>query len=1063
VVRKTRGLWCLVTCSLLALVLPTDVLAQDKTLVLGIEGVTHYQVVLPDQSASEEVAQCLVQAGRLVQAAFKANHFDVPVVPESQRDPSRPAIYLGDTAFARSNGITPAQHQGWGYVLRVVGQDVIVAGRDEPSPGAVENPAAPAWPRLGTVKAVADFLRQYVGTRFVLPDVPLRSGVRQLAKVDLLTTPSIEYLPTPTITVPSDLNVSHTPAIAYSNAWAAGAGLYEIAGNRFPIVDEVFTCHSWARAIPEDKYFKDHPEYFALINGKRLGGMGANAQYCISNPAVQELLYQDLLHWLDQGYRLVDLGQPDGFRACQCEACSKLFDTGNDWSEKIWILHRNLAQRVAQVRPDRIVIIYSYIQTANPPRSFKQFPPNVRVALTGTEEHELDPWRDVVVPQGFNAYIYNWTANLITPYHPMRTPLYVQEQVRRFARLKVHGVVRDGRGDLHGLEGPVYYVMGRMFDDPAGLQARDLMTEYCTAAYGNVAPNMLRFYNELYHGIELYSQYLATRAPGWAYTDIFGRGKKHLSDPLQMIAFLYPPQLLETLEKELTQAEKSAGSAKVKARLALVRREFDWVRDLARAVHLYRAYEVQPDAVLRDRVLDALDARNARVESLYDARGGIKPIPGLTVTPYPPMGHSKGHLLLNYDGYQTPYKSTFLNWDTKAMRQAPLASARTLSITPLSAPATLDAASWKDAVAADLSPLAGGSAGPATQFRVAYDNDHLYVRLEAELPSGKGMEGEALELHLWPPQPGREVSYRFVVTPDRNRRSDAANGLVTDAMDPRYGQYDPDWEGHWTSDLRVDAAGKWVALLTIPFQTLGVSKPEPGAAWRGNVGRVHVVEGGGKQLSLWSASPSARTLDDRGEFGQFLFEASASAAAAKLNPMLAWRRDYTAKTFEIPPAWKAWPDPLPAPLDGWQFRPDPMEEGLKSGWFKPDTGNDGWLAATVPAFWSEIAGVGNFQGYGWYRVRFDVPASWQGRPITIGVASADEQAWVYLNGSLIREHTESSEGKTFNELWESPFTATAAPAQIKYGQSNVLVIRVLNSIANGGLWRPVLVHAAPKP
>jgi hypothetical protein len=90
-----------------------------------------------------------------------------------------------------------------------------------------------------------------------------------------------------------------------------------------------------------------------------------------------------------------------------------------------------------------------------------------------------------------------------------------------------------------------------------------------------------------------------------------------------------------------------------------------------------------------------------------------------------------------------------------------------------------------------------------------------------------------------------------------------------------------------------------------------------------------------------------------------------------------------------------------------------------------------------------------------------VPAEWKGRGLRLFFGSIDEQAWIYLNGRLVREHTESSEKKSYNELWEEAFTAEVPPAQLKYGEPNVLAVRVHNSTANGGIWRPVLGQAVP--
>ena len=621
---------------------------------------------MPGASPSPAIGEALRQAARLIQTAFKANGFDVPVVAEDKRDPARPGIYIGETALARSKGVHVAKLEGWGYVHKAAGRDVIVAGCDRPSPAKGDDRRRPAFDRLGTVKGVADFLRQYAGTRFLYADLAPWSSLQAAAKVDLLKSPAIEFLPTPTIAVPADLDVRRTPPISSNTAYAASAGFYDVANNRFPRVDDLFGGHTYWRAVPPEKYAKTHPEYFALIDGKRL--LKGSGQYCISNPDVQELIYRDLIGWLDEGYETVDLGQPDGFRPCQCDKCKKLFGTGDDWGEKLWILHRKLAERVLAARPGKRVTLMSYILTARPPKTFKAFPKNTRIMLTGTNEEDIAPWRECEVPGGFTAYIYNWCPNLSTRYTPMRTPRFVEAQVKRLVANRFQAIYRDGPGVLFGLEGPVYYVMGRMFDDPQNNRARDLVDEFCGAAFGKAAAPMGRFYERLYHGIELYSQYLGTRCPAWVYHDISGRRRKYMTDPFRLLGFLYTPRLLAALEAQLAQAEKAARAEKVKTRLALVRREFDYLRDLAAVVHLHHAYEVRPDAASRTRLLDAIDARNARIAAYYDDRGRTRRVAGWAFTLFPIPGHDAAHLRLAHDGYQEPFKDTCLNWDTEAMR-----------------------------------------------------------------------------------------------------------------------------------------------------------------------------------------------------------------------------------------------------------------------------------------------------------------------------------------------------------------------------------------------------------
>jgi hypothetical protein len=255
----------------------------------------------------------------------------------------------------------------------------------------------------------------------------------------------------------------------------------------------------------------------------------------------------------------------------------------------------------------------------------------------------------------------------------MRTPQFVEQQAKRIAKNQIQAFHRDGPGALYGLEGPVYYTMGRMYDDPENLFARDLVPEFVEAAFGESTWHMTRFYERLYHAIVLYSDFFGTRCSAWTYEPLEGRRRKTVQDPFRMLAFLYPPSLLSDLEKLLSGAESKARSDKVKARLALVRREFDYLVHLSRVVHLHQAFVLQPDNVSRDRLLDAIDARNREIAFYYGERGRALPVSGgWSHVMFPPPGHNAAHLRLAHNNYQEPYENTCFNWDTKAMRTAPL-------------------------------------------------------------------------------------------------------------------------------------------------------------------------------------------------------------------------------------------------------------------------------------------------------------------------------------------------------------------------------------------------------
>lgn len=850
---------------------------------------SRYQIAIPDQHASPGLREALQQTARLIQTAFLANGAEVPVVTESLRTADRPTIYLGDTQFSRSQSLNPAELRDWSYVIRVVGHDVIILGHDHPARGATEDSRRPNWDRIGTAKGVADFVREFMGVRFLYPELPPYQPLGAVAKVDLLASPAIEFLPMSTMQIPADFDLRKTPLLRANISHPTGCSFYDLAHNRFPRVDEVFGGHTWERAVPPETYWETHPEYFALINGTRLKPEGGNAQYCLSNPDVQNLIAQDLAGWLDRGYVSVDLGQPDGFRPCQCEACLKLYDTGTDWGEKIWIFNRNIAERVLKSHPRGQITMMSYIQTAQPPRSFREFPANTSIMLTGTNEEDVAPWRDVTVPRGFTGYIYNWCPNLGTRYTPMRTPGFVEAQVKRLAANRIQSLYRDGPGQLFGLEGPVFYVMGRMFDDPETHAAKDLLPEFCEAAFvsKSVAFHMRAFYDQLYHAIALYSDHIGTRCDVWTYQPLAGEGRprKTVQDPFQLLAFLYPPQVLMSLDAELTTAESLATTDKVRTRLALIRGEFDYVRHLARVVHLHQAWQISPDAASRDRLLDAIDARNAYIASLFDARGQGRARGNWGQVLFPFPGHDAKHLRLAYDGYQEPYAATCLNWDTTAMRAAPTQGIKRATVIRVSSPPTLDDPRWNQIPRQELMFVPPLKKLPrVSAVRLMYDASHLYVWGEAELEPGHPdsfpawnrdrvlSNQEAWEL-IVQPQAGSDVHFRLAVGANANSRYDAVVGLITDPIDPRFGKEDPTWNGAWDAVSRVDSQShRWQVQLTIPFRELAVDAPESGVVWRANFGRNHQLPREQIDRAIWSSTLGSLRLSDLQNLGELVFE-----------------------------------------------------------------------------------------------------------------------------------------------------------------------------------------------
>jgi hypothetical protein len=142
----------------------------------------------------------------------------------------------------------------------------------------------------------------------------------------------------------------------------------------------------------------------------------------------------------------------------------------------------------------------------------------------------------------------------------------------------------------------------------------------------------------------------------------------------------------------------------------------------------------------------------------------------------------------------------------------------------------------------------------------------------------------------------------------------------------------------------------------------------------------------------------------------------------------------------------------------WAFRPDPQDEGVSQEWFRPEGADADWLRIPVGKAWEQTA-AGTYDGYAWYRARFTLPAERAIMALALVFGAVDEQAWVYLNGRLLGEHTVKSTGKPAGEIWEEPFEIKVPVAALRPGAENVLAVRVHDSAFAGGITRRVRLVA----
>ena len=98
----------------------------------------------------------------------------------------------------------------------------------------------------------------------------------------------------------------------------------------------------------------------------------------------------------------MEIAQTDGYVACECKKCADLYGV-SDRGEKLWILHRSIAERLNKEMPGKKVLIISYGPTANPPKTFNAFPENTMIEICYYDDARLEAWKKIKVPQGFTT------------------------------------------------------------------------------------------------------------------------------------------------------------------------------------------------------------------------------------------------------------------------------------------------------------------------------------------------------------------------------------------------------------------------------------------------------------------------------------------------------------------------------------------------------------------------------------------------------------------------------------------------------------------------------------
>ncbi|MFQ5645127.1 MAG: DUF4838 domain-containing protein, partial [Thiogranum sp.] len=155
--------------------------------------------------------------------------------------------------------------------------------------------------------------------------------------------------------------------------------------------------------------------------------------------------------------------------------------------------------------------------------------------------------------------------------------------------------------------------------------------------------------------------------------------------------------------------------------------------------------------------------------------------------------------------------------------------------------------------------------------------------------------------------------------------------------------------------------------------------------------------------------------------------------------------------------------------DTWKFMWDPKNEGIAqrrhavdfddSQWF-PISVDDWWEKQPVGKQWSKEHDNAGYDGFAWYRNKFEVKASQSPKQYTLGFGAVDEACVIWLNGRRILKRPYPYKGD--RDSWKATFEVDIT-GQIRFDKPNVLAVRVEDNAGVGGIWKGVWLSATDMP
>jgi hypothetical protein len=440
----------------------------EEQIVLTDNNTSRYTILIPSHATTYEQRAADVLQNYLMQISGAA----LPIITAGKhRSPYEIVLGQNERIDELNTGINYQVLKEDGFVIKTDSSRLIIAGGNE----------------KGTLYGVYSFLEKYLGCRMYTPTVkiiPSNSHIT-LGKINNQQVPLIGF---------RDTHYRATWDAEYTDWHKLD---HAPDGER---TDWGMWVHTFNELVPPQVYYQSHPEWFAMVKGKRLP-----TQLCLSNPAVLEVTVQNLRKKIAQNpsAKYWSVSQNDNRDYCTCDLCRALDSIEGSPSGSII----SFVNKVADQFPHKMISTLAYEYGRHAPKTLKPRD-NVNIMLCSIEAYRDKPLTQDTASAEFVKDVKDWGKiskdiiiwDYVIQFNHLLSPFpnfqVLQPNLQFFAENGVNAMFEQGNREVGGEFAALRsYIISKLMWDPY-LNADSVMNDFLDGYYG-AAGKPIREYIDL--------------------------------------------------------------------------------------------------------------------------------------------------------------------------------------------------------------------------------------------------------------------------------------------------------------------------------------------------------------------------------------------------------------------------------------------------------------------------------------------------------------------------------------------------------------------------------------